>query len=61
MTLQIVPADYGRRVKHWAQHGFKELGDQGGCGLGATTHHVLSSPVFNDDPHSVSLYIATNV
>lgn len=43
--------DYGNKVLHWARHGFKELGDFAGMGLGATTHHVLKHPSYKTDPH----------
>ncbi|CAH1265719.1 Hypp3232 [Branchiostoma lanceolatum] len=34
----------------WMLDGFQELGDRGGCGLGRTTHTVLTHPEFFDNP-----------
>ena len=34
-------------------HGFAELGDRGGCGLGQTTYGVIKNEHFDTDPHMV--------
>ena len=34
-------------------HGYEELGDSGGCGLGRTTASVLSHRRYLEDPHKV--------
>ena len=28
--------DFAKRLKYWISHGFPELGDLGGCGIGET-------------------------
>lgn len=46
--------DFGRRLVRWIDHGFKELGDLGGMGLGMTVGRVCKDANFTKDPHSVS-------
>jgi hypothetical protein len=36
-------------------HGYEELGDSGGCGLGRTTASVLSHRRYLEDPHKVQI------
>ncbi|KAI8503647.1 hypothetical protein Bbelb_186180 [Branchiostoma belcheri] len=38
----------------WMLDGFRELGDRGGCGLGRTTHTVLTHPEFFDNPQKAA-------
>ena len=51
---QIVPLDFGQKLKTWCKEGFKELGDSGGMGIGRTTYGVLHHPQFRVDPHQVN-------
>jgi len=37
----------------WVRCGFKELGDYGGMGIGATTSYVCRHPDFKTNPHKV--------
>ena len=46
--------DFARKLKHWVRHGYSELGDTGGCGLGRTTASVLSHTHFLHDPHKAA-------
>ncbi|XP_028414475.1 ADP-ribose glycohydrolase ARH3-like [Dendronephthya gigantea] len=43
--------DFANKLKYWVRHGYPELGDTGGCGLGRTTASVLSHRDFLKDPH----------
>ena len=51
--MQFVERDFAEKLKHWVYHGYEELGDTGGCGLGRTTASVLSHRQFLSDPHKV--------
>ncbi|KAL3868565.1 hypothetical protein ACJMK2_041366 [Sinanodonta woodiana] len=42
--------DFAARLRHWADNGFQELGDQSGTGLGNTTYTVISHKLFLSDP-----------
>ncbi|XP_071784253.1 uncharacterized protein [Asterias amurensis] len=47
--------DFAKRLQHWTQHGFPELGDkQGITGFSNTVAKVLSNAKFSSDPHGVS-------
>lgn len=43
--------DFAKRLLYWVYHGFPELGDLGGFGLGATTSRVIHDPRFLTEPH----------
>jgi ADP-ribosylglycohydrolase len=32
----VDPIDFAKRLRFWTHHGFPELGDTKGCGLGST-------------------------
>ena len=42
---------FASKLRHWVRHGFPELGDPAGLGLGALTCAVVSHPKFLHDPH----------
>eukprot|EP01118_Nematostelium_gracile_P009459 TRINITY_DN3195_c0_g1_i1.p1 TRINITY_DN3195_c0_g1~~TRINITY_DN3195_c0_g1_i1.p1 ORF type:complete len:389 (+),score=112.46 TRINITY_DN3195_c0_g1_i1:59-1225(+) len=44
--------DFAQRLFYWVNHGFPELGDYAGFGLGRTVGSVVDSEGFVDDPHS---------
>lgn len=46
--------DFARRLLFWADNGYPELGDTGGCGLGRTTCSVLSHDDFLKNPHKAA-------
>eukprot|EP00117_Sycon_ciliatum_P018021 scpid43169/ scgid16793/ Uncharacterized protein MJ1187 len=48
------PTDFAMRLLSWKQHGFSELGDIGGMGIGLTTVRVLSSSNFLENPHQAA-------
>ncbi|KAL6059123.1 ADP-ribosylglycohydrolase [Balamuthia mandrillaris] len=45
---------FARKLKHWVNHGFTELGDFAGMGLGFTVSSVLQHPDFLLAPHAAS-------
>lgn len=45
---------FAKKLKNWIEHGFSELGDQGGMGIGANVFQVTNSPKFLKDPYAVS-------
>lgn len=45
--------DFAQKMLDWKAHGFPELGDLGGMGIGATTLAVLRDKTFVTDPHKV--------
>ena len=45
--------EFGRQLLDWAKNGFRELGDKGGLGIGATTHQILQHPDFKTQPSKV--------
>ena len=51
------PVDYGRRLKFWVDHGFPDLGDDGGNGIGKTTLAVLEHSQFDKNPEAVSIIL----
>ena len=53
INLQMVRLDFAKKMKTWCKHGFKELGDFGGMGIGRTTSNVLHHAQFHVDPHQV--------
>ncbi|XP_078677172.1 ADP-ribosyl-[dinitrogen reductase] glycohydrolase-like [Branchiostoma floridae x Branchiostoma belcheri] len=46
--------DFALRMRQWMHHGFPELGDWGGCGIGGTTLQVLTLDMFTTDPEQAS-------
>ena len=56
IDLQMVRLDFAQKMKTWCKHGFKELGDFGGMGIGRTTSNVLHHSQFHVDPHQVHNY-----
>jgi ADP-ribosylglycohydrolase len=45
---------YAAKLLRWINHGFPELGDACGMGLGATTAQVVHHPKFLQDPHAAA-------
>jgi hypothetical protein len=52
--LQEISVDFAKRLLYWADHGFPELGDIAGMGIGATTEKVFQNPQFTVNPHAVA-------
>ena len=50
---QFDEKDFAKKLRDWVRHGYEELGDTGGCGLGRTTASVLSHRDFLKNPHKV--------
>jgi len=50
----IAVRKFAKKLLYWSNHGFPELGDWGGLGLGMTTHAILSSGGFLGDPHGTA-------
>lgn len=48
---EMIPQDFGQRLKTWSREGFRELGDSGKPGIGRTTRNVIQHRKFNADPH----------
>lgn len=46
--------DFAKRLSHWCQKGFPELGDTEGIILSPTIRQVTSNKTYTDKPHSVS-------
>lgn len=56
-SLFVVQPDmklFARKLKNWALHGFPEIGDTCGNGLGSTTAAVLFDPNFLRNPQQVA-------
>ncbi|XP_074660098.1 ADP-ribosyl-[dinitrogen reductase] glycohydrolase-like [Tubulanus polymorphus] len=51
---EVNVVDYSKKLKDWQQHGFEELGDKGGMGIGTTTVQVLTHEKFLEDPHAAA-------
>lgn len=51
---QVCVQDFAQKMLDWKAHGFPELGDLGGMGIGATTLAVLRDKTFVTDPHKMS-------
>lgn len=47
----VEPTDFAKRLKFWMKHGFPELGDLAGLGIGQTVNAVVSRHDFADKPH----------
>ena len=56
LPWQMIPQDFGQRLKTWSREGFRELGDSGKPGIGRTTRNVIQHRKFNSDPHWVRQY-----
>eukprot|EP00117_Sycon_ciliatum_P026422 scpid4648/ scgid21691/ Uncharacterized protein MJ1187 len=46
--------DFAKRLKHWCDKGFPELGDAMGQGIGATVGRVTMKPEFLVNPHEAA-------
>jgi len=54
---EVSESVFAKRLKRWVKWGFPELGDQGGCGLGATVASVVFSEQFLSNPHQAAFDI----
>ena len=45
---------FATRLLEWGHHGFPELGDQGGLGIGRTVYTCMTDPEFTRTPHAVA-------
>jgi len=52
--------DFAKRLYHWMQHGYEELGDIGGMGIGMTVHRTLCHNLFLKDPHAAAKHVWEN-
>ncbi|XP_013396425.1 uncharacterized protein LOC106163399 [Lingula anatina] len=43
--------DFAKRLKHWSDHGFTELGDSEGIVFSNTITKVVNTPYFTEKPH----------
>ncbi|XP_046563707.1 uncharacterized protein YegU-like [Haliotis rubra] len=55
---QVIPADFGGKLKTWSKKGFPELNDERGMGLGRTTKAVLSHPEYPQESASFDVWEA---
>lgn len=53
-NLNVDPLDFAKRLHHWMKHGFEELGDLGGSGIGFTVRRVLTHKEFLENPHKAA-------
>lgn len=61
-TLKVDHKDFAVRLRDWMFHGFTELGDNGGLGIGSSTLQTLCHPEFLKNPHKVFfLYLLTGM
>ncbi|KJE94191.1 ADP-ribosylglycohydrolase [Capsaspora owczarzaki ATCC 30864] len=51
---KVVVQDIAEGLLHWVEHGFPEVGDVRGLGLGNTVGEVVEHPDFTKDPHGVA-------
>eukprot|EP01006_Ploeotia_vitrea_P000532 TRINITY_DN103223_c0_g1_i1.p1 TRINITY_DN103223_c0_g1~~TRINITY_DN103223_c0_g1_i1.p1 ORF type:complete len:524 (-),score=52.40 TRINITY_DN103223_c0_g1_i1:156-1727(-) len=51
---QVDIKDFAAKLLSWCQHGFPELGDKVGLGLGTTTSRVFKCASYLEDPHSAA-------
>ncbi|CAH1782706.1 unnamed protein product [Owenia fusiformis] len=51
---KVVVTDFASKLVNWMKHGFEELGDKGGMGIGQNTAAVLNASGYVDDPLKVS-------
>ncbi|XP_022104915.1 uncharacterized protein LOC110986914 isoform X2 [Acanthaster planci] len=49
--------DFSKKLLEWVKHGFAELGDPCGMGLGQTTSKVVHHENFTTDPHEAALSV----
>jgi len=49
--------DFAKRLYYWVNHGFAELGDVSGMGLGMTVSRVVRDPNFTNNPHKIALSV----
>jgi len=52
---KVHETDFAERLKYWTRHGFPELGDLAGLGIGATVNAVVSSKTFSKFPHQCAV------
>jgi ADP-ribosylglycohydrolase len=50
----INTVDFAARLRFWVDHGYVELGDLAGLGLGLTVKRVVMHKKFTEDPHAAS-------
>ncbi|KAK3596757.1 hypothetical protein CHS0354_038756 [Potamilus streckersoni] len=50
----VDPKDFARRLVHWKENGFKDLGDTCGLDMGHTTYAIVSRNYFEQYPHKAS-------
>jgi hypothetical protein len=48
---EVDEVDFAKRLYYWIRHGFPELGDLGGLGIGATVNSVVKQKDFTEKPH----------
>jgi len=58
---QVNATDFGQKLRNWAQRGFVELEDKGGCGIGRTTWEVINHRLFKTNPQNASKDVWENV
>ncbi|XP_077985141.1 uncharacterized protein LOC144439775 isoform X2 [Glandiceps talaboti] len=51
---KVMPTDFAKKMRKWANEGFRELGDTGGLGIGMTTYKVIRDKKFIRNPHQVA-------
>jgi ADP-ribosylglycohydrolase len=56
----VDPKDFARRLLTWKNHGFPELGDTIGLGIGSTVNSVLNHPDYLQEPFLASFEIWEN-
>eukprot|EP00118_Oscarella_pearsei_P013353 m.106106 g.106106 ORF g.106106 m.106106 type:complete len:424 (+) comp37250_c0_seq14:96-1367(+) len=47
----ISEKDFAKRLVRWMQEGYRELNDQGGCGVGRTVLTTIITKGFKENPH----------
>ncbi|KAL3868594.1 hypothetical protein ACJMK2_041395 [Sinanodonta woodiana] len=50
----VLKTDFAQKMVNWMKHGFQDIGDLGGMGIGATTLHTLRHKDFIEYPHKVA-------
>ena len=54
IQYQLYEKTFAKKLKHWKNHGFSELGDLAGMGLGQLTARVISHDAFLTNPYLAS-------
>eukprot|EP01117_Protostelium_nocturnum_P013924 TRINITY_DN5243_c0_g1_i1.p1 TRINITY_DN5243_c0_g1~~TRINITY_DN5243_c0_g1_i1.p1 ORF type:complete len:372 (+),score=93.46 TRINITY_DN5243_c0_g1_i1:113-1228(+) len=57
---RVEPKDFAKRLYDWIEHGFPELGDKRGLGLGGTVAKVVSSKGYLEDPAKAAKSVWNN-